>query len=249
MLTFCYLAAFNWWLVLCPSTLSHDWQMGSIPLLTSISDPRNLLTLWAFASTVLMLHRSLLDFEVCILSSVFQFKNRSKPNRTVGCQCRNYSCLHHHCRRYHHRHHHNHYHQANTLSRFLLNCDAIYCSFYHISIYLWFSFYSLSLSSFSLALYMVFLCYFFWLPPTHPPTLLLLHCAVAGSVCVRFAFFLCVAVDVVLNTSAEIHFAESTIFATHSRCATTHFTILAGHQFVCYRWIRCCRTCSVHTQV
>lgn len=66
MLTFCYLAAFNWWLVLCPSTLSHDWQMGSIPLLTSISDPRNLLTLWAFASTILMLHRSLLDFEVCI---------------------------------------------------------------------------------------------------------------------------------------------------------------------------------------
>lgn len=64
MLTFCYLAAFNWWLVLCPSTLSHDWQMGSIPLLTSISDPRNLLTLWAFASTVLMLHKGILDFEV-----------------------------------------------------------------------------------------------------------------------------------------------------------------------------------------
>lgn len=70
MLTFCYLAAFNWWLVLCPSTLSHDWQMGSIPLLTSISDPRNLLTLWAFASTILMLHRSILDFEVCIVSSI-----------------------------------------------------------------------------------------------------------------------------------------------------------------------------------
>lgn len=66
MLTFCYLAAFNWWLVLCPSTLSHDWQMGSIPLLTSISDPRNLLTLWAFASTILMIHKSLLDFEVGI---------------------------------------------------------------------------------------------------------------------------------------------------------------------------------------
>lgn len=73
MLTFCYLAAFNWLLVLWPSTLSHDWQMGSIPLLTSVSDPRNLLTLWAFASTILMLHRSLLDFEVCILSIVFQF--------------------------------------------------------------------------------------------------------------------------------------------------------------------------------
>lgn len=64
MLTFSYLAAFNWWLVLCPSSLSHDWQMGSIPLLTSISDARNLLTLWALASTILMIHKSWLDFEV-----------------------------------------------------------------------------------------------------------------------------------------------------------------------------------------
>lgn len=67
MLTFCYLAAFNWWLVLCPSTLSHDWQMGSIPLLTSLSDPRNMLTLWAFISAILMLHKGVLDFEVCFL--------------------------------------------------------------------------------------------------------------------------------------------------------------------------------------
>lgn len=82
MLTFCYLAAFNWWLVLCPSTLSHDWQMGSIPLLTSISDPRNLLTLWAFASTILMLHRSLLDFEVCIYSYLIKCLSIKKM-RTV----------------------------------------------------------------------------------------------------------------------------------------------------------------------
>ncbi|KOB77947.1 Uncharacterized protein OBRU01_01878 [Operophtera brumata] len=32
LMTFCYLAAFNWWLLLCPWTLSHDWQMGSVPL-------------------------------------------------------------------------------------------------------------------------------------------------------------------------------------------------------------------------
>lgn len=87
ILTFCYLAAFNWWLVLCPSTLSHDWQMGSIPLLTSLSDPRNLLTLWAFASTILMLHRSLLDFEVCILLCVFQFKKQNNCIHIYICVC------------------------------------------------------------------------------------------------------------------------------------------------------------------
>ncbi|KAH8035825.1 hypothetical protein HPB51_008896 [Rhipicephalus microplus] len=32
LLTYSYLCAFNAWLVLCPHTLSYDWQMGSIPL-------------------------------------------------------------------------------------------------------------------------------------------------------------------------------------------------------------------------
>ncbi|XP_055536777.1 protein O-mannosyl-transferase TMTC1-like [Wyeomyia smithii] len=63
LLTFCYLAAFNWWLLLCPSTLSHDWQMGSIPLVTSISDPRNLLTFIAFFAAILLVCRGILDFE------------------------------------------------------------------------------------------------------------------------------------------------------------------------------------------
>ncbi|XP_055601161.1 protein O-mannosyl-transferase TMTC1-like [Uranotaenia lowii] len=63
LLTFCYLAAFNWWLLLCPSTLSHDWQMGSIPLVTSISDPRNLVTFIAFFAALLLVYRGMLDFE------------------------------------------------------------------------------------------------------------------------------------------------------------------------------------------
>ncbi|XP_062559276.1 protein O-mannosyl-transferase TMTC1-like [Armigeres subalbatus] len=63
LLTFCYLAAFNWWLLLCPSTLSHDWQMGSIPLVTSISDPRNLLTFIAFFAALLFAYRGMMDFE------------------------------------------------------------------------------------------------------------------------------------------------------------------------------------------
>ncbi|KFB36263.1 hypothetical protein ZHAS_00003380 [Anopheles sinensis] len=63
LLTFCYLAAFNWWLLLCPSTLSHDWQMGSIPLVTTLSDPRNLLTFAAFCAALLFTYRGLMDCE------------------------------------------------------------------------------------------------------------------------------------------------------------------------------------------
>ncbi|KFM60434.1 Transmembrane and TPR repeat-containing protein 1, partial [Stegodyphus mimosarum] len=39
--TYSYLAAFNFWMLLNPSTLSYDWQMGSIPLVTSVFDIRN----------------------------------------------------------------------------------------------------------------------------------------------------------------------------------------------------------------
>lgn len=71
MSMFCYLAAFNWWLIMCPLTLSHDWQMGSIPVVDTFSDTRNILTIWAFGSTMLMAYKSWLDFEVnivCVLT-------------------------------------------------------------------------------------------------------------------------------------------------------------------------------------
>ncbi|KAM3958234.1 protein O-mannosyl-transferase TMTC1 [Aphomia sociella] len=64
LMTFCYLAAFNWWLLLCPWTLSHDWQMGSIPLLTSGWDPRNLLTCAAIITLVALSYRCLVDLEL-----------------------------------------------------------------------------------------------------------------------------------------------------------------------------------------
>ncbi|XP_056640084.1 protein O-mannosyl-transferase TMTC1-like [Diorhabda sublineata] len=62
-LSFGYLAAFNMWLLLCPSTLSHDWQMGSIPLVTSIYDPRNLVTIFFLGLTMLLAIKSLSEFE------------------------------------------------------------------------------------------------------------------------------------------------------------------------------------------
>ncbi|XP_050681593.1 protein O-mannosyl-transferase TMTC1-like [Leptidea sinapis] len=63
LMTFCYLAAFNWWLLLCPWTLSHDWQMGSVPLITSGWDPRNLVTFAAFGALLLLCYRCIIDLE------------------------------------------------------------------------------------------------------------------------------------------------------------------------------------------
>jgi hypothetical protein len=66
-LTFCYLAAFNCWLLLCPATLSHDWQMGSVPLLTSLSDSRNIATCLFFGCCFLVAYRGIADFEVSLM--------------------------------------------------------------------------------------------------------------------------------------------------------------------------------------
>lgn len=63
-LTFSYLAAFNWWLMICPTTLSHDWQMSSIPLITAWTDARNLLTLFTEALCGGLLLRCLADVKV-----------------------------------------------------------------------------------------------------------------------------------------------------------------------------------------
>ena len=50
-LTYLYLLAFNGWLLVAPVTLCYDWQMGSIPLVESLSDPRNMVTV-AFLLTM-----------------------------------------------------------------------------------------------------------------------------------------------------------------------------------------------------
>ncbi|XP_010627274.1 protein O-mannosyl-transferase TMTC1 isoform X2 [Fukomys damarensis] len=43
-LTYSYLLAFNVWLLLAPVTLCYDWQVGSIPLVETVWDTRNLAT-------------------------------------------------------------------------------------------------------------------------------------------------------------------------------------------------------------
>ncbi|XP_006867035.1 PREDICTED: transmembrane and TPR repeat-containing protein 1 [Chrysochloris asiatica] len=56
-LTYSYLLAFNVWLMLAPITLCYDWQVGSIPLVETIWDMRNLATiLLALVMALLSLH-------------------------------------------------------------------------------------------------------------------------------------------------------------------------------------------------
>ncbi|XP_077601104.1 protein O-mannosyl-transferase TMTC2-like [Stigmatopora nigra] len=44
-LTFLYLPAVNFWLLLCPNKLSFDWSMDTLPLIKSLADWRNVHTL------------------------------------------------------------------------------------------------------------------------------------------------------------------------------------------------------------
>uniref|UniRef100_A0A2K6TIU2 Protein O-mannosyl-transferase TMTC1 n=2 Tax=Saimiri boliviensis TaxID=27679 RepID=A0A2K6TIU2_SAIBB len=56
-LTYSYLLAFNVWLLLAPVTLCYDWQVGSIPLVETVWDMRNLATiLLAVVMALLSLH-------------------------------------------------------------------------------------------------------------------------------------------------------------------------------------------------
>ena len=71
-----YLCVLNVWLLLSPSQLCAEYAMGTIPPITSLTDPRNLLTLATFASLLSMgcyamrgrdgHHRKLL-FGLCVM--------------------------------------------------------------------------------------------------------------------------------------------------------------------------------------
>jgi hypothetical protein len=64
-LTYSYLYAFNMWLLLAPVTLSYDWALGSIPLVESIADVRNLATLIFLISLALLTYHCLMLKLIC----------------------------------------------------------------------------------------------------------------------------------------------------------------------------------------
>lgn len=57
-LTLAFLPAFNFWLMLCPTQLSFDWSMDAIPLITSWSDPRNVLSAVFYAGLLALAYRT-----------------------------------------------------------------------------------------------------------------------------------------------------------------------------------------------
>jgi len=58
-LTFAFLPALNFYLLLCPVRLSFDWSMSAVPLVDTWSDTRNLMTSSFYGSLILMTWRVL----------------------------------------------------------------------------------------------------------------------------------------------------------------------------------------------
>ena len=57
LFTYSYVNAYNVWLLLNPYPLCHDWSMGSIPLVETITDVRNLVTLSVtFSIAIIFIH-------------------------------------------------------------------------------------------------------------------------------------------------------------------------------------------------
>ncbi|XP_051817070.1 protein O-mannosyl-transferase TMTC1 isoform X3 [Antechinus flavipes] len=91
-LTYSYLLAFNSWLLLAPITLCYDWQVGSIPLIETIWDIRNLATLLLIVVMLFLILHCLTAFKnlkqnevlVGLLFLVFPFLPASNLFFNVG---------------------------------------------------------------------------------------------------------------------------------------------------------------------
>jgi len=60
LLTYSYVNAYNAWLLVYPSGLCHDWSMGSIPLIETIADVRNMVTFSViFSIAVLVIYATI----------------------------------------------------------------------------------------------------------------------------------------------------------------------------------------------
>lgn len=59
MLSFSNLYAHNAWLLIFPSGLCCDWSLGTVPVVTSLSDTRNLFSLALYASLLILLLHTL----------------------------------------------------------------------------------------------------------------------------------------------------------------------------------------------
>ncbi|KAJ8894958.1 hypothetical protein PR048_000266 [Dryococelus australis] len=60
-LTYNYLVSVNLWLLLFPCDLCCDWTMGTVPLVTSVFDPRNLVTLASYLGVLVVLYTAVVS--------------------------------------------------------------------------------------------------------------------------------------------------------------------------------------------
>lgn len=62
LLTYSYLVSLNFWILIAPVTLCYDWQHGSIPLVETLLDARNLATISVASVLIYILAFSFLHF-------------------------------------------------------------------------------------------------------------------------------------------------------------------------------------------
>lgn len=77
-LTYHYLISVNLWLLLFPCDLCCDWTMGTVPLVESFLDPRNIGTVAAYAFTLILIMTVFLTEnrqQSCIILMVSYFEN------------------------------------------------------------------------------------------------------------------------------------------------------------------------------
>ena len=88
-LSYLYLAVFNMMQLLCPSTLSYDWQLGSIPLVYTPLDTRNILSaiLVILTSAILVYSKKVraikFSLKLVFLCSCFDIGPHSKPIKVL----------------------------------------------------------------------------------------------------------------------------------------------------------------------
>ena len=87
VMTFSYLCAFNSWLLVAPVVLCYDWQMGSIPLLEAIFDPRHLATITTMAVLIG------LGWKIWCLPSVRANQRKNCNERNTKSQGLKHSCV------------------------------------------------------------------------------------------------------------------------------------------------------------
>lgn len=96
LLTFLYLPAFNFWLLLSPRTLSFDWSMDAIPLVASLLDPRCAIIVMFYGFLAILglycLTRCFLHFETSVEDLIEKETMKKEPisaSRRKDCASRN----------------------------------------------------------------------------------------------------------------------------------------------------------------